>query len=283
MRQNLCLAAFALAAIAAFAAPARADVWSKSYPLTGKPHLTVDAGDGTVTIVSRDQNQIDAHLTTTGWRIGSDVKIVQQQTGNTIEIDIRIPHFVFNIFPREHKVRLELDVPRTADLNIHTGDGSISCDPVSGAVTLDSGDGSISAQGLSGSVRLHSGDGSIQAQSVDGSLDASSGDGHITVRGRFDSLRLHSGDGSIEADASGGSRISSPWSLSSGDGSIRVNLPANFAADLDVHTGDGRITMDFPVTVSGVLNRSTIRGKLGPGGGPLLIRSGDGSIHIGKQ
>jgi Toastrack DUF4097 len=283
MRKDFCFAAIALAAIAAFAAPARADVWSKSYPLTGKPQLTVDAGEATVSIVSRDQNQIDAHLTTTGWRIGSEVKVVQQQTGNSIEIDIRIPHSVFNIFPHEHEVRLELDVPRNADLNIHTGDGSITCDPVSGAVTLDSGDGSISAQGLTGSVRLHSGDGSIQAQSIDGSLDASSGDGRITVRGRFDSLQLHSGDGSIEADASAGSRISSPWSVRSGDGSIHVGLPANFAADLDVHTGDGRITMDFPVTVSGELNRSTIRGKLGAGGGPLLIRSGDGSIHIEKE
>jgi DUF4097 and DUF4098 domain-containing protein YvlB len=282
MRQSL-FVAVTLVVIAGFAAPARADVWSKSYPLTGKPQLTVDAGDGSVTIVSRDQQQIDAHLTTTGWRIGSDVKVEQHQTGNAIEIDIRIPHTVFNFFPHEHNVHLELDVPRAADLNIHTGDGSITCDPVSGAVTLDSGDGSISAQGLSGTVRLHSGDGSIQAQSIDGALDASSGDGRITVRGRFDSLQLHSGDGSIEADASAGSRVSSPWSVRTGDGSIHVGLPANFAADLDVHTGDGRVTMDFPVTVSGVLNRSTIRGKLGAGGGPFMIRSGDGSIHIEKE
>ncbi|MDE3136815.1 MAG: DUF4097 family beta strand repeat protein [Acidobacteriota bacterium] len=275
--------AVALAAIAGFAAPARADVWSKSYRLTGKPQLTVDSGDGSVTIVSRDQKQIDAHLTTTGWRIGSEVKVEEHQTGNAIEIDIRIPRNVFNFFPRQHNVHLELDVPRNADLNIHTGDGAITCDPVSGTVTLDSGDGSISAQGLTGSVRLHSGDGSIQASSIDGSLNASSGDGRITVRGRFDSLDLHSGDGSIEAAASSGSRISSAWSVRTGDGSIHVSLPENFGADLDVHTGDGRITMDFPVTVSGVLNRSTIRGKLGAGGGPLTIRSGDGSIHIEKE
>ena len=283
MRQNLCLAAIALAAIAAFAAPARADVWSKSYQLTGKPQLTVAAGDGSVTIVARNQNQIDAHVTTTGWRIGPDVKIEEHQTGNTVEIDIRIPHGYFNFFPREHNLHVELDVPRSADLNIHTGDGAISCDAVSGNVALDSGDGSISAQGLSGSVRLHTGDGSIQASGIDGSLIATSGDGRITVGGRFDSLRLHSGDGSIEASAANGSRISSTWSVASGDGSIRVTLPANFSADLDAHTGDGRITVGFPVTVSGTLNRSSFRGKLGAGGGQFVLRSGDGSIHIEKQ
>jgi len=283
MRQNLCLAAIALAAIAGFAAPARADVWSKSYSLTGKPQLTVDAGDGSVTIVARNQNQIDAHVTTRGWTIGSEVKIEEHQTGNTVEIDIRIPHGFFNFFPHERSLHIELGVPRSADLNIHTGDGSISCDAISGAVALDSGDGAISAQGLSGSVRLHTGDGSIQASGIDGSLIATSGDGRISVGGRFDSLRLHSGDGSIEASASNGSRIASSWSVRSGDGSIRVTLPENFSADLDAHTGDGRITVGFPVTISGTLNRSSFRGKLGAGGGEFVLRSGDGSIHIDKQ
>jgi DUF4097 and DUF4098 domain-containing protein YvlB len=283
MRHNLCFAAIALAAIAGLAAPASADVWSKSYALTGKPQLTVDAGDGSVTILARNQNQIDAHVTTRGWSIGSEVKIEEHQTGNTVEINIRIPHGFFSFFPHEHSVSVELDVPRTADLNIHTGDGSISCDPVAGTITLDSGDGSISAQGLSGAVRLHSGDGSIQASGVDGSLVATSGDGRVAVHGRFDSLELRSGDGSIEASASAGSRIASSWSVRTGDGSIRLTLPANFSADLDAHTGDGRITVGFPVTVSGSLSRSTFRGKLGAGGGQLYLRSGDGSIHIDKQ
>ena len=282
MRANFCLAGIALAALAGLVAPARADVWSKSFPLTGKPQLTLHAGDGTVTILARDQNQIDAHVTTTGWRIGSQVKIDEQQTGNAVEITIRVPHFNFNFFPRERSIHVELDVPRHADLNIYSGDGAISCDPVSGTIVLDSGDGAISAQGLSGTLRLHSGDGSIQALGLDGSVDASSGDGRIVVHGRFDSLDLHSGDGSIEAEASPGSKIATSWSVHTGDGSIHLLLPADFAADLDAHTGDGRITLDFPVTVSGALNRSAVRGKLNGGGGQLLLRSGDGSIHIEK-
>lgn len=282
MRGNLCFAAFALVVVAALAVPARADVWSKSYSLTGKPQLTVDAGDGSVAIFARDQSQIDVHVTTRGWRLGSDVKIEQHQTGNTVEIDIRIPHTSFNFFPRERSIHVELDVPRKADLHIRTGDGSITCDSVSGNISLDSGDGSISAQALSGSVRLHSGDGSIHGIGLDGSVDATSGDGRVTVRGRFDSLRAHSGDGSIEANAGPGSRISSGWSLRSGDGSIHLTLPANFAADLDAHTGDGHIKLDFPVTVSGKIGRSTVRGKMGAGGGPLLVHTGDGSIHIEK-
>lgn len=285
MRGSYCLAGFALLTLIAVAAPARADVWSKSYALTGKPQLTIRAGEGNVTIVSGNQNRIDARVTTCGWRIGSDVKIEQHQTGNTIEIDIRVPHHVFHFFGGNHNLRVQLNVPRASDLDIHTGDGSITCNPVSGNISLNSGDGSIDAHGISGSVRLHSGDGSITASDAEGSIDATSGDGHIDVRGRFDALRLHSGDGSIAAMASAGSLVASSegWSIHTGDGSIRIGLPPNFAADLDAHTGDGSITVDFPVTVSGKLNRSRIRGKMNGGGAPLVLRSGDGSIHIEKQ
>jgi hypothetical protein len=68
------------------------------------------------------------------------------------------------------------------------------------------------------------------------------------------------------------------------DGSVSLRLPQDIAADLDAHTGDGRIDSDFPVTVSGssLTDSKSVRGRLN-GGGPLLeIRTGDGSIHISR-
>ncbi|HEV2388571.1 MAG TPA: DUF4097 family beta strand repeat-containing protein [Candidatus Acidoferrales bacterium] len=274
--------AMSVGALAVAATPASADVWSKTYNLSGKPELVVDADDAAVVIVSRAQNQIDAHLTTVGLRIGSDVQIRESQVANRVEIDVRVPHLSFHLFGGSRSIRLELAVPRAADLDIHTGDGSINADPVSGNIRLDTGDGSISATGLSGDARLHSGDGSINATGLDGALDANSGDGRISVRGRFDSLTLRSGDGSIDATAADGSKIAGSWSVRTGDGSVTLRLPQSFAADLDAHTGDGSITLDFPVTVSGTFNRNTIRGKLQGGGPPLYVRSGDGSIRIEK-
>jgi hypothetical protein len=68
-----------------------------------------------------------------------------------------------------------------------------------------------------------------------------------------------------------------------GDGSISLTLPDSFAADIELRTGDGRITLDMPVTVEGRLSRSDIRGKLNGGGNLLSVRTGDGSIHLGKS
>jgi hypothetical protein len=74
--------------------------------------------------------------------------------------------------------------------------------------------------------------------------------------------------------------MSSSWRVRTGDGHVDVRLPENFAADLDAHTGDGKITIEFPTTVSGSLNNSELRSKLNGGGETLLVRTGDGPIHI---
>jgi DUF4097 and DUF4098 domain-containing protein YvlB len=282
MRAKIWLLGMALAGLTAAAAPARADVWTKSFSFNGKPEFTLNTSEGRVTIVSRNQPGITAHVTATGWKIGQEVKISAQQTGNAADIEIHTPHWNFHFFGSSRNIAIELDVPNSADLDIHTGDGRITCDPVTGNVRLDTGDGSITVTGGSGALRMHSGDGAIEASGLDGTLDASTGDGHIRVSGRFDSLQLRTGDGSVEAGASAGSKIGTGWSVNTGDGSIRLRLPSNFAAYLYAHTGDGEISLDFPVTVSGVINRTTVNGEINGGGGSLRLRTGDGSIHIEK-
>jgi hypothetical protein len=102
----------------------------------------------------------------------------------------------------------------------------------------------------------------------------------INVRGRFDVLDLRTGDGGIEATAEAGSKVEAAWSLRSGDGGITLRLPEGLSADLDAHTGDGGIVLDKPVTVRGTISPDTVRGKLGAGGLPLQIHTGDGSIRL---
>ena len=289
MNRNLGLGAMlAVAAIGALAmaAPARADEWSKTYQISQRADLHVTTDDGNVNIISSDQKQIDAHVTTTGgFRIGpSDVRIEENQSGDRVEISVKLPRMSFHLFGGSHgSVRVDVRVPRDLDLDIHTGDGNIAMQPVAGRIRIDTGDGNVTADGVRGTVRMHSGDGHIDGTNMDGSLDVDTGDGRINVRGRFDALNLKTGDGSIEAEASSGSKIISSWTLRSGDGHINLRLPSDFGADLDAHTGDGHITLDIPISVTGSLSHSSIHGKLNGGGGSLSISSGDGSIHLEKS
>jgi len=270
-----------LALVALAASPARGDEWTHQYPLKGRPELHVKTDDGSVRIETGTGSEIDARVTTVGWRVApGEVTITESQTGDRVEIEVRLPKDHHGFGSGHRAVNVNLRVPKEADLTVHTGDGSIEVQPVSGQIDLSTGDGSITADGLQGGIHLHSGDGSIRATGLAGRLEADTGDGHMDVRGRFDALDLRTGDGGIEATAEAGSRVEAAWSLSSGDGGITLRLPDGLAADIDAHTGDGGIVLDKPVTVTGTISRNTVRGQLGAGGLPLRIHTGDGSIRL---
>ena len=258
MVSRLAIASLLLAAVPA-AAPA--EDWKRSYPVTGKPALRIDTDDGAVVVRAGNTGSIEAHIVTTGWRIGGDgVRITDHHTGDRVDIEVRTPKQIFSIGPRS--VRIELTVPREAVADIRTGDGSVT------------------VENLKGEARLRTGDGGVHVDAFDGSLTARTGDGRIVFRGRFDNLSVETGDGSIEGEIAPGSRLASPWRVETGDGSVKLRLPHDLPADLDVRTGDGGIHSDLNLTVSGAARGSSLRGKLAGGGTTFTIRTRDGSINL---
>jgi DUF4097 and DUF4098 domain-containing protein YvlB len=284
LRNFAVAAAIAVIAIAASAAAVRADQWSKTYQVNGRAELHVMTGDGDVIVTGTDQHQIDARVTATGWKIGpNDVQIIESQSGNSVSIELKVPHWGFSMFGGNHKsLRVEVSVPRELDLDVRTSDGNVTAQGVSGKIQFDTGDGNVTAGNIKGDIRIHTGDGHIEGHNFDGSLDANTGDGNLRIDGRFDALALKTGDGNIEAQAVSGSKVANGWNLHSGDGRITLRVPGDLNATLDAHTGDGSITLDIPIQVSGSLSHSSVRGKMNAGGATLAVSSGDGSIHIEK-
>ena len=79
-----------------------------------------------------------------------------------------------------------------------------------------------------------------------------------------------------------GSAPSSDWDIVTGDGSVTLEVPDGFGAELDAPTGDGGIHMrDVTLSnVTGKVGKSDLRGRLGNGGRALRVRTGDGSITL---
>jgi Putative adhesin len=276
------LALTSMAALTLAASPLRADEWSKSYPINGRANLTVSTGDGDVTVTGSNKSTIDAHVTTTGYKIGpNDVQIVESQNGNSVNIELKFPHMNWNWGGRR-EVKIVIAVPSDLDMNLHTSDGNVTARNVSGNMNFDTGDGNVDATQVRGTVKMRTGDGNMTGTGFDGSLEASTGDGNVRVEGRFDTLDVKSGDGNIDAQANSGSKLASNWNVRSGDGRVTLRIPGDLNANLDVHTGDGSISADVPVTVSGTISHQALRGKMNGGGNTLAVATGDGSIHIEK-
>jgi len=242
-----------------------ADEWSKTYTISGKPDLRVETSDANIHVETWDQSTVEARVTTKRYKIGQGgIRIDEHQTGDSVELELHFPHHMLTVRVGNYRVDVEIHMPREGRLNLRTGDGNIQVNNFKGEMELETGDGRQEING------------------VDGRLRARSGDGRVTVAGRFDALNLTTGDGRIEARALAGSAVNSGWELRTGDGSVTLQLPDNFAADVDLHTSDGHITLDMPVTVEGRLGERTIHGKMNGGGNLLTVRSGDGSIRIEK-
>lgn len=290
------------AAFTASAAPARAEDYVKSFPVSGRANVRVETNDGSVRVSTGDAKQVEFRVEYENYEVGKNLHIDAHQDGDKAVLIARVAgNWGFSWGHNSRKLHIEVRMPKDGDVQVQTGDGSVQADTISGNVSLHTGDGSIKANSLTGTIdlhtndgsitvdtlkgviRLHSGDGSIEARQLDGKVDADSGDGHIRIDGRFDALNVKTGDGSVNTRVASGSKMATSWTIRTGDGSVDLVLPADFQTDIDASTGDGHISLGISVTVEGTFSKSQIHGKMNGGGQSLTIHTGDGSIRLSKS
>jgi hypothetical protein len=290
------------ALLAASAVATRAEEVTKPFNVSGRANVHVETNDGSIRVSTGDSKQVEFRVEYQGYELGKNLHIDAHQDGDKVELIARVTgHWGFSWGHNSHRLHIEVRMPRDADLDVHSGDGSVQAESVNGTVKVYTGDGSVKANSLNGNIdlhtndgsitvnalkgdiRLHTGDGSIEARDLDGKVDADSGDGHIRIAGRFDALNVKTGDGSVDTRVLSGSKMASSWSIRTGDGSVDLVLPSDFQTNIDASTGDGHISLGIPVTVEGTFSNSQIHGKMNGGGQPLTIHTGDGSIRLSKS
>jgi len=182
----------------------RAEDWTKSYSVSGRANVRVDTNDGAVQVYTGESKQVEFRVLYEGYEINKTLHVDSRQDGDSVQITARVSgHWGFG-WSKSRRMKIEVRMPKDADLNIntgdgsvdtqsisgrvkiHTGDGSVRAQSVSGDVDIDTGDGSITLEGAKGEIRLHTGDGHVEARDLDGRVNASSGDGHITISGLLD-------------------------------------------------------------------------------------------------
>jgi DUF4097 and DUF4098 domain-containing protein YvlB len=257
----------------------------KQFAISGKPDVVLSTFDGSIEIRPWDRSEVQVVVEKRG-RDKNDVSVIEvhaQQSGNHVEVAVTEPrHRGFDMHFNNRSAKLIVSLPVSSNLTAKSGDGSIDVERITGTLQLRSGDGSIRGRGLGGDVTAHTGDGSITLDGVTGTLNVDTGDGSITLGGKLSSVHARSGDGSVTIHADPGSAASGDWDIVTGDGTVTLEVPDGFGAQIDAHTGDGHIRLqDVTLSdVTGNLDRDTVRGRLGSGGRGVRVRTGDGSITL---
>jgi hypothetical protein len=283
-KHALPLAALALLSSSAGLAQDSDHSWSRTYPVTGKPTLTLETSDAGVEFRScGDCREIRIHIEVEG-RTLSDYRLEEGQSGNEVHFLFKErPHMGAHIAWHKEQSRVTVESPAELTLEARTADGNVNLSSLQGDLNLTTGDGNLTLDRVSGNLRIRSGDGRVKITNADGAIDAHTSDGNLSVDGLFHALALHTSDGTLDLSLRDGSKLAGPSTIQSSDGSVTIRVPQNFAADLNVHTSDGHVDCALPLTMDHYQSGGEghqLRGKLNGGGTPLTVHTSDGNVKI---
>jgi hypothetical protein len=249
--------------------------------------LRVHLDTGSVQVEPDDEAEVRVEASYSG-----TMEFELRRDGNDVELEGRSEGFWG--FLSSQRVRVRVRIPQRYSVEIETQGGAIELEDIGGAVTARTSGGPIELDGATGPVHLETSGGSIEAYEVDGEVSARTSGGRITVseaRGPIDvetqggGLRIHDVLGPVRGRTSGGS-ISVRFEgrpegeLETSGGSIEVELPEDVGVQLDARTSGGRVEVDEPLVLRGVIDRGHVKGELFGGGPSLRLHTSGGNIRV---
>jgi DUF4097 and DUF4098 domain-containing protein YvlB len=143
-------------------------------------------------------------------------------------------------------VSFDVDVPRNQMITLHTINGGIAIDDFRGTAKFQARNGGISLTNVGGDIRGGTTNGGIRVN--------------------------------LEGDRWDGAGLD----VETRNGGVSMTVPENYSASLETGTVNGRINVDFPVTVQGRLNRQ-LTTTLGSGGAKLRAMTTNGGVTIRRR
>jgi hypothetical protein len=290
----------ALAAASAQSAGAQVDAatfdWSGAVPAGATLHIY--SVDGNIRVTGTSTGQAKVHGERTHVRSGGRALVFQVvKDGNDVTVCAFYPHGSCDArgvhgeegyhvgFPGEPSpsVDFTVELPAGVKFNASSGDGSIDVRGAGADVAVTSGDGDISVSGATGDVKANSGDGSITIENAQRAVTAHTGDGAISIASASGPVEATSGDGDVHLRMA---KVVNPGdiNLHTGDGSVTIFVASAFGGEIDASTSDGSVESEMPLALSGHMDPRHLRGTVGSGGDVRLnIRTGDGDIRIKRE
>jgi DUF4097 and DUF4098 domain-containing protein YvlB len=130
---------------------------------------------------------------------------------------------------------------------------------VTGNVKMETSGGDVIVSNASGSVSAETSGGNIRLSDISGNVHAETSGGNVSIKVRGPNQGIH-------AETSGGN--------------IEIMIAKNAGAALDAGTSGGEVICDLPVTVSGRMRDSSIKGTVNGGGSLIYAHTSGGNVRI---
>lgn len=132
-------------------------------------------------------------------------------------------------------------------------------------------------------LQLRTLNGGISIGSLDGQVQFRATNGGVSLRDVAGDVRGSTTNGGLTIELSGDRWQGAGLDVETRNGGVRLTLPAAFSAELETGTQNGRLDIDFPVTVQGLINGREVTTTLGAGGPRIRAITRNGGVKIRRH
>lgn len=258
-------------------------------PAEDRNVLDLKNSNGTISVQSYDGNEISIDPAI-GGRVDNPDRLRKKfdfevdQNGSQVTVNVRGPHHRVWFFNRAnfYTVHLDVKIPDSLDLDLHTNNGKISVHDLSADVTADSSNGKIELTKVDGNVDLKTSNGIINVTGVQGDVKAETNNGKVNINNVGGDLRVKSDNGAIVIHSA---QLSGDWQAETNLGAIEVTLPERADAFVEANTEVGAVSVASDARLSNSQNHrdmvsQNFTGTIGSGTHQVRLKTDVGSINI---
>lgn len=130
-------------------------------------------------------------------------------------------------------------------------------------------------------LELSTGSGEITVERAGSGVTATTGNGRVFIATARGPVSVSTGNGDVDVRVQTLSSAADVG-VTTGSGSIRVDMPSDFGGSIDAQSGNGALRTEFDITIVGRLEPRHIRGTIGRGNSTIRLLTGNGRIELRK-
>ena len=276
------VAALLSLAAATSAAPVSAahlrEVTEKVFSFAPGGTIEIESQNGRIVVEAWDRPEVRVQMT-------REVRTTEDETARslmkqlTADVTVGGSHMkIVSVYPKREKVvgfwdlighgvqstniHYYLQVPRRSSLDLLTANGEVRVRGTEGKLHALTTNGDIDLTSVRGGADVRTTNGEIRIARLEGLADAQTTNGSVAA--------------DITIVPSTGSMV-----FHTTNGNVQLALPRDVHADVDANTTNGRVSINYNVTMSGTISSKTIRGRIAGGGARIVLTTTNGNIDVG--
>ena len=251
-------------------------------PAPGGRAVSIRNANGKTRVIGEDRTDIEIRVVKSvradcpdaAAKLLDSIQLQNSSSNEVLEIEVQMPRRC----SRHGLANLELHVPSDTKVSLSSTNGKISLEGLDRDVRARSSNGSVSICEVNGDIDVTTANAKVTCRSTHGHLRARSSNGKIEVGGHHGSVDASTSNGVIKASIESLGAIG--ISLTTSNGRIALELPAQPDADVDIRVENGLIRNDLELEEQTGESSDRIRGRVGKGGTPIRLRTSNGTVSL---